>query len=74
MRVLSWDFARSTIFLVRAWMVSCMIFGVEVGEQKVVIRLVRVGLSGSSMMGAEMAMLSRRLSIESYGFNGYFEE
>ena len=35
-----------------------MIFGVEVGEQKVVIRLARVGLSGSSMMGARAAMLS----------------
>lgn len=45
------------ISLVRAWMVFCMIFGVEVGEQKVVIRLVRVGLSGSSMMGAATGML-----------------
>lgn len=39
-------------------MVSCMTFGVEVGEQKVVIRFVSVGLSESSMMRAETAMFS----------------
>lgn len=58
MRVLSWDLVNVIIFLVRAWMVSCMIFGVEVGEQKVVIRFVRIGLSGSSMIGAATAILS----------------
>lgn len=47
-------------------MVSCMIFGVEVGEQKVAIRLVRVGLSRSSMMGAETGMLSTIVIFELY--------
>lgn len=63
MRVWSWDLAAEMISWVKVWIVSCMILGVEDGEQKVIIRLVRVGVSGSSMMGAETAIFSSAFVI-----------
>jgi hypothetical protein len=55
-RVWSRDLAAEMISWVKVWIVSCMILGLEEGEQKVVIRLVRVGVWGSSMMGAGVAI------------------
>lgn len=55
-RVWSWDLAAEMISWVKVWIVSCMILGVEEGEQKVVIRLVSFGVWGSSMMGAGIAI------------------
>lgn len=51
-RVGSWVCAVVRIWWVRVWMVSCIIFGVADGSQKVFIRAVRAGVEGTSIMGA----------------------
>jgi hypothetical protein len=57
-RLLSCDFATDMISWVNAWIESCIEPGEEDAEQKVVIRLESVGVSGTSMMGAETVIFS----------------